>query len=64
MSDSTQPSSLRGLTNLASMRNTYYLNLVTCMFMSHVAEIILNPVNYSDNVGATLVTTGTKWQWQ
>ena len=24
------------------------------MFMSHVAEIILNPINFSDNVGATL----------
>ena len=24
------------------------------MVMSHVAEIILNPINYSDNVGVTL----------
>ena len=52
--DLTQPSSLRGRTSLASMRNTYYLNLITCMFMSHVAEIILNPINFSDTVGATL----------
>ena len=52
--DSTQPLLLHGRTNLASMHNTYYLNLITCMFMSHVAEIILNLINFSDNVGATL----------
>ena len=50
----TQPSHHCSMDTQISQVCAIHICLITCMVMSHVVDIILNLINYSDNVGATL----------